>query len=405
MSSNGTFTSNGPLPAVSATGTTDNADGIDASSVSGTGVSGSSTEGVGVTAFSKDATALIANNENASPAAFIGTIAGIGLWAIGEGVPDDPIPNVAAAIVAQGSAGAAVSASTTGGGIAVSAADETNGTGGTAVSASTIAGTAVLAQAGLEQTTGPYGLALHATGPTTVPSSPPDSIVPTVFVEGASVEGTSNVGVYVEAQSGTAVFAQSGTGNAPHPPPGIGVHAVGAGASPTNSVSQAAIVAEGGSGNGVVALTTNGTAISASDGAKGNGVLAGTNGGIAVNATDNGSGVAVNAISDGGTGVAGNTGTGVGVSAQATDANGIALQVIGKVEVQGNSVGSVTMAAGTKTLTVTNAAATPNSLIFLTPLENPHAFLWIGERNAGKFTIDASTALPAKVTIGFLIIN
>ena len=79
--------------------------------------------------------------------------------------------------------------------------------------------------------------------------------------------------------------------------------------------------------------------------------------------------------------------------------------MIGKLEVQGNSVGSVTMAAATKTVTVSNAAATANSLIFLTPLEDPKAFLWIGARSAGSFTIDASTALPAAVTIGFLIIN
>ena len=55
--------------------------------------------------------------------------------------------------------------------------------------------------------------------------------------------------------------------------------------------------------------------------------------------------------------------------------------------------------------TVNNAAATANSLIFLTPVGNPQAFFWIAATNAGNFTIDASTAVPADVPIGFLIIN
>ena len=63
------------------------------------------------------------------------------------------------------------------------------------------------------------------------------------------------------------------------------------------------------------------------------------------------------------------------------------------------------MEAGTKTPKVNNAGAPANSLIFLTPLEDPQAFLWIGARKAGSFTIDTSKTLPAKVTIAFLIIN
>ena len=82
-----------------------------------------------------------------------------------------------------------------------------------------------------------------------------------------------------------------------------------------------------------------------------------------------------------------------------------APQVIGKIEIQGDPVGSVTMAAGTTTLTVNNAAATANSLIFLTPLNNPQAFLWINTRYAGNFTINASQALLTHATIMFLSIN
>jgi len=79
--------------------------------------------------------------------------------------------------------------------------------------------------------------------------------------------------------------------------------------------------------------------------------------------------------------------------------------VIGKVEVQGNSVGTVTMGKKATTLTVANPAATPNSLIFLMPLDNPQEFLWIAARKAGSFTIDAGKALPSPVNIMFLIIN
>ena len=85
---------------------------------------------------------------------------------------------------------------------------------------------------------------------------------------------------------------------------------------------------------------------------------------------------------------------------------GVALQLIGKIQVQGNSVGSVTLGAGKRTLKVSNAAATADSLIFLMPLETPpQAFLSIGARSAGSFTIEAGTAQTKPMTIGFLIIN
>lgn len=66
---------------------------------------------------------------------------------------------------------------------------------------------------------------------------------------------------------------------------------------------------------------------------------------------------------------------------------------------------SVAMVKGTKTLTVVTGAATPNSLILLTPLDNPQAYLWISAHNITSFTIDASQKLPADVTIMYLIIN
>ena len=329
--------------------------------------------------------------------------------------------------------------------------------GGTGVFAQSVRGTGVSAISDSDNSPGVFaqsrgnGIGLHAVGGGATPSTT-NLPVAAIFAEGngtavqASDNSNQSSGIAVQASSasGTAVFAQSGTGTVAHPPPGIGVHAVGGGTSATTRISQAGIFAEGGSGNGVVALTTNGTAITAIEDGGGNGVSALSNGGVAVLATANGGGNGVNATSDSAaavgassnsgtgveaisqsgpgvsgasasgsgvqghsdtaTGVSGVTESGFGVTANGGSA-GVALQVIGKVEVQGKSVGSVAMAAGTKTLKVNNVAATANSLIFLTPLEDPQAFLWIGARNAGSFTIDTSKALPAKVTIVFLIIN
>jgi hypothetical protein len=380
MTSNGVFVSDTQvIPAVSATGES-NADGVDASSTGGIGVSATSGEGPGIVAATSNGPAgLIANNEGTGQGVFASSLQGIGLLAVsGEGFETPPAVQAAIATQSLGSSSVGLFAVTTDG-VAVSASDEGSGTG-----------------------------------------------------------------VQASSASGTAVFAQSGTGTVAHPPPGIGVHAVGGGTSATTRISQAGIFAEGGSGNGVVALTTNGTAVTAIEDGGGNGVSALSNGGVAVLATANGGGNGVNATSDSAaavgassnsgtgveassqsgpgvsgasvsgsgvqghsdtsTGVSGVTESGFGVTANGGSA-GVALQVIGKVEVQGKSVGSVAMAAGTKTLKVNNAAATANSLIFLTPLEDPQAFLWIGARNAGSFTIDTSKALPAKVTIVFLIIN
>ena len=323
----------------------------------------------------------------------------------------------------------------------------------TGVAPATPAGpTGVLAQ------TGPGGVCVHAVGAGAAPTAPP--VGTTMFVEGVSengvyVDGGSNVGVRTFTGNGTGVSAidllngtgvsgesltgvgvlgvcrdgtavsggsangigvsggspgggvgvqalsgsvqptsQSNVGVFAQSHSGIGVRAVGGGASPATAapITEGAILAEAGPGTGVYASTSSGI-----------GVEANSQSGTGVSAAS-ASGPGVQGHSDTSTGVSGVTESGFGVTADGGSA-GVALQVIGKVEVQGNSVGSVAMAAGTKTLKVNNAAATANSLIFLTPLEDPQAFLWIGARNAGSFTIDTSKALPDKVTIVFLIIN
>jgi hypothetical protein len=175
-----------------------------------------------------------------------------------------------------------------------------------------------------------------------------------------SASGTSGAGgIVASSDTSTAIIAQGFQG--------VGVWAIGGGVNPTGGtlpVTAAAIFAECGPGPGVYA------------------------------------------ISDSGLGVYAQSTTGTAVSAFA-GAAGVALGVEGKIQInpEGHSVGSVTMEAGTKTLTVHNAAATANSLVLLTPYNDPQAFLWIGARNAQSFTIDASKALPTNVIIMFLIIN
>jgi hypothetical protein len=319
MTSNGVFSSDTQaIPAVSATAE-ELADGVDASATGGTGVSGTSGIGVGVQGFSNSGTGVVGGTEGTGQGVFASSLQGIGLLAVsGEGFETPPAVQAAIATQSLGSSSVGVFA-TTNNGTAVSASDQGSGTG---VQASSASGTAVQAS----------------------------------------------------SASGTAVFAQSGTGDAPHPPPGIGVHAVGAGASPTNVVSQAAIFAEGGSGFGVVALTTNGSAVTASDGGQDNGLLAGTNGGVAVNATDNGSGVGVNAISNGGTGVIGNTGTGTGVLAAAENTSGVALQVNGRVQVQGLTA-DITAGAATETVWgwLEGSGNTGQNIIINTHTDGPNA--------------------------------
>jgi hypothetical protein len=212
-------------------------------------------------------------------------------------------------------------------------------------------------------------------------------------------------GVVAQSDTGQAVLAAGLSG--------IGLWAIGPGGVSTAPSVTAAILASSGADSCIVATSDSGAAVSAiSD--NGVGVEASGGGGApGVTATaDSGSGVEAKSLTGPGVlgesvtsaGVSGITESGFGVTANGGSA-GVALQVIGKVEVQGTSVGSVTMSAGKKTLTVSNASATAESLILLTPLENPQAFLWIGARSAGSFEIEASKALPTKVTITFLIIN
>lgn len=222
---------------------------------------------------------------------------------------------------------------------------------------------------------------------------------------GVAVGTDSGLGVFADSSTGVGVFATSSAniGVFASSLSSIAVHAVGGGAvgAAAFPVAQAAVLAEGGPGVGIYA-TSNTVAISGTS--TGESPFGVDPGHIGVQGTCS-DGTGVLGVSSTGIGVAAQTDSGIGVSATATTAEGVALQVAGRVQIQGNSVGTTTLAHGTKTVTVSNPAATADSLIFLTPLEDPQGFLWIGARSAGSFTIDASKAPSADVTIGFLIIN
>jgi hypothetical protein len=150
-----------------------------------------------------------------------------------------------------------------------------------------------------------------------------------------------------------------------------------------------------GEGNpGVQGVIYGGAALKAAA----NAAIYGVGGGSA-----NGSGVVGDATNSAGTGVLGLSTQGIGVHASST--NGPALQVDGRLTITGASVGQATIPAGASSVKVSSSAATAVSLVLLTPLGNPHAFLWVSARAAGSFTIKASAALAAALTVQYLIVN
>jgi hypothetical protein len=123
--------------------------------------------------------------------------------------------------------------------------------------------------------------------------------------------------------------------------------------------------------------------------------------GVGVLGQSNGSGFGVDASSASGTALRARAGT----------ANKVALVAQGLLQLQpspaggASPVGQVTLPSGTTSVAVTTPAATPQSTILLTPLNNPHAWLWVSGRTAGSFTVRASAAPPNNVAIQYLIIN
>lgn len=256
---------------------------------------------------------------------------------------------------------------------------------------------------------GPAGVANGVYGFTQ--ASPTSSVTPNGVV-GLATQGT---GVLGQTQS-ASVFSLGVSGISPH---GIGV-------SGTSSL-ETGVSGSGGVlgviGRGTGSNSTGVSGIGVGTGVYGNATApSGTgvsgSGGFGVtgnSSTTSGIGVQGMAFGAGGRGVVGSSNGGDGVEGFARGAtnaavfasnpNGVGLRVQGSVQVQGSAAGSVTLSAGATTATVSAAAATAQSLVLLTPLQDPGARLWISGRTSGGFTISASQPVPAPVTIQYLVIN
>jgi hypothetical protein len=349
-------------PAVGATGA-GGADGIDVTTDSGTGVLSLSTSGTAVNAESESGAAIVALSGTANGVlAWSEDVAAIYAW---NGAKDFDLGNPAD--YPQDAAVHAFSAGT----VASMPFEDT---------ASQVA---IFAEGGVG-----YGLVATA-GPSEVQITGPYSDPVLWHSTGTAIWAENFYGTGIQAMSyfGTAINASIGPKGLGAPvPPGVTLPSPGVCIEAFNLYPQLAIsaVTEDAEGN-------------ASDCIRG--------------VTSYGAGV--NGQSQYGTGVMGTTTSadGIGVTADGGTISGtpigaVALKVQnGTIAVTSDSVGTTILHHGTKTVTVSNPAATPDSLIFLTPQEDPQGFLWISAHTAGSFTIKASAAPSADVTIGFLIIN
>lgn len=243
-----------------------------------------------------------------------------------------------------------------------------------------------------------------------------------LFSKGLGVAATVlGMSIFVEANSGTA--HASGAGNFSSSVASIpALTATG-----TNGAIGVSVITD--TGNGVAANTTHGVGVAAhsvtsygvtassnygaglfasgrgeaifAQGGPGYGLRA-TSGNYGVETTSTGSyGLhATGASSAGAIFAEGGAGTGL----YATSTSGNAIKVDGYIAVQGNSVGTATLLAGSDSVTVTSAAATTASVIVLTPLAQYKGNLWV-TRATGSFSINSSQTESSDLQIAYLIIN
>jgi len=109
----------------------------------------------------------------------------------------------------------------------------------------------------------------------------------------------------------------------------------------------------------------------------------------------------------GGFGVAGRTTNGgVAVLADDADGTGVALRTTGKLEFQNRS-GTVRVASGQKSITVTLAGVTATSMVMATVQRTGGFFVQAAVPAAGSFTIYINKApvSPATVKVAYLVLN
>ncbi len=238
---------------------------------------------------------------------------------------------------------------------------------------------------------------------------------------GDAVRGTaeSGTGVHGSSSSGSGVLGATTSlygveGSADGTGAGVYGHTDGPG-SGTIGHSEGGYGVQGSSGSsyGIYGTTSVGSAGMYGFAVDGYGVLGESisNAGVlgssrewyGVEGVTNGRGAGVYGHTDGaGTGTIGSSVDGTGVHAESV--NGTALVGKGSIQVQGNAVGRAELPAGQSSVTVPAAAATPASIIVLTPQSDPQGQLWV-TATTGAFTIQASAAPTSDVPIAYLIIN
>jgi hypothetical protein len=175
--------------------------------------------------------------------------------------------------------------------------------------------------------------------------------------------------------------------------------------------SEDAIDVNADSGRAINAFSLSGIAINALGGGFKSAIQATSDRGIAMFALSNSttgvygqstSGAGMVAISNSGDGLFASSVTSNGVVAKSS--KGIALSVIGTIQVTGHSVGQAILPAGSTSVTITSKAATPISNILLTPLADPAGRLWL-RLGSGTFTINSSSPPTSDVPIEYFIIN
>jgi hypothetical protein len=85
--------------------------------------------------------------------------------------------------------------------------------------------------------------------------------------------------------------------------------------------------------------------------------------------------------------------------------SGVAVQVRGHIQVEGDCIGQVLLRGSVTAVNVLSSAVNPNSIILLTPLDPCFGVLYISSRRTGSFTINASVTPVNNITIAYLIVN
>ena len=213
----------------------------------------------------------------------------------------------------------------------------------------------------------------HATG-----SEGPTTFTATGGATAVSAQSDSGVGLIGFSDSGAGVVANSRTGYG--------------------------LSAASGTGVSVEAYSTSVVAVDARSNT-GTGLQASSNSGIGAKATST-SNAGVYAQSDSGPGLHAVSNSDIGAILE--NPSGVAVQVKGRIQVQGDCIGQTYMDEDDDSITVYSPAATLNSVIVLTPLDPCYGVLYV-TRATGHFTITRtipSYGNPDKdLHIAYLIVN